>query len=65
MTPNEEFVYRLIKKGKVHSIKAIMNLMNRTNASNYDSILSKLIRDGKVKKSKCPSCDKDGYYDLP
>jgi len=64
MTPNEEYVYRLIKKDKAHSIRAIMHLENRTNASNYDSIILKLVRDGKIIKKDCPTCDKSGYFEV-
>jgi len=64
MTPQEEIVLASIKGGKVHTISQLVVALNASNVSNYSHCMKKLARDGKIKKSFCPKCDKEGYYEM-
>ena len=64
MTPQEELVLITIKKGKVHTISQLLVALNVSNVSNYHHCLQKLERDGMIKKGMCPSCDKEGYFEM-
>jgi len=65
MTPNEELAYNVIRKGKAHTMKQVVEYLHMSNTANLSCILDNLVRNGKLDKGNCPTCNKIGYYELP